>query len=222
MRVLVAEDDGALRDVLQRGLREAGYVVDTVADGEAASVALRHNDYEVAVLDWRMPKRSGVEVTMLARRGGVVTPILMLTARDALSDRVEGLQSGADDYLVKPFEFAELVARLHALQRRPALRFAQAISCGDLEFDPGTRELHGPRGPITLTAIEGSLVELLLRRSPSVVTRSMIASQVWDDRADVVGSNTVEVHVARLRAKLKGCAARIETVRGVGYRIVAG
>lgn len=221
LRILVAEDDRALREVLQRGLREAGYVVDVVSDGEAASVALSHHEYAAAVLDWRMPNRSGLEVTTLARRRGVLTPIILLTARDALGDRVEGLNAGADDYLVKPFEFTELVARLQALQRRPALKFASAVRCGDLEFDPGTREFRGAGQLLSLTTTEASLLELLLRRSPSVVTRASIATHVWDDGGDTIGSNALEVHVARLRSKLGACVARIETVRGVGYRVVA-
>src|SRR5580692_3758055 len=114
MRILVAEDDRTLREVLQRGLREVGYIVDVVADGESATTMLKDNEYEVAILDWRMPKRSGVEALSLVRRSGVTTPILILTARDAPTDRVEGLNAGADDYLVKPFDFDELVARLQA------------------------------------------------------------------------------------------------------------
>src|SRR5271154_101608 len=121
MRILVAEDDAALRSVLERGLRENGYVVDAVADGKAADLYLRSYDYEVAVIDWRMPGLSGLEVVEQARRRGARTPILMLTARDSTSDRITGLNGGADDYLVKPFEFGELLARLRALQRRPAL-----------------------------------------------------------------------------------------------------
>src|SRR5580700_3544116 len=121
MRVLVAEDDAALRSVLERGLRENGYVVDAVADGTAALRHLRSYDYDVAVLDWRMPQQTGIEVVAAARSLGDRTPILMLTARDAPSDKVAGLNGGADDYLVKPFDFSELVARIHALQRRPSL-----------------------------------------------------------------------------------------------------
>ncbi len=221
MRILVAEDDRTLREVLQRGLREAGYVVDAVADGEAATVLLKENEYEVAILDWRMPKRSGIETLALARSGGDTTPILILTARDAPLDRVEGLNTGADDYLVKPFDFAELVARLQALQRRPALRFTKEIRCGDLQFDSATRELRGAGEAIELTATERLLIELLMRRSPAAVSRRTIANQVWSDRADVVGSNTIEVHIARIRSKLVRCETKIETIRGFGYRVVA-
>jgi DNA-binding response OmpR family regulator len=220
MRVLVAEDDPGLRSVLERGLREQGYVVDAVADGSAALSYLRSYSYEVAVLDWRMPKQSGLDVVAAMRARGDRTPVLMLTARDATEDRVEGLNQGADDYLVKPFSFAELVARLSALQRRPALSIDPVLSCGDLEFDPATRvvSLHGE--PVTLTTIETGLIELLMRRAPAVVNRRTIAVQVWDDEADAVGSNTIDVHVGRLRAKLGEASTRIETVRGVGYRLV--
>jgi len=221
MRVLVAEDDPALRAVLTRGLQENGYTVDAVSDGVAALVHLRTYDYEVAVLDWRMPAKTGLEALAEARTAGVRTPILILTARDTAADRVEGLNTGADDYLVKPFHFDELLARLHALQRRPALRFGPTLECGDLRFDPASRELTKGGHPIVLTATETGIMEVLLRRAPAVVTRRSIALQVWDMEADAVGSNTIDVHIARLRHKLKDGGTRIETVRGSGYRMVA-
>jgi two-component system response regulator MprA len=220
MRVLVAEDDPGLRSVLERGLREHGYVVDAVEDGAAALAYLRSYEYEVAVLDWRMPATTGIEVVRAMRARGDRTPVLMLTARDATEDRVEGLNGGADDYLVKPFTFAELTARLSALQRRPPLALDPVLACGDLTFDPTTRMASGPEGPLSLTATETALLELLLRRAPAPVNRRTIAIQVWDDEADPVGSNTIDVHVGRLRGKLADTSARIETVRGFGYRIV--
>jgi len=210
-----------LRSVLERGLVERGYVVDAVTDGAAALRHLRAYDYDVAVLDWRMPERTGIEVVAEARSQGNRTPILMLTARDAPADRVAGLNGGADDYLVKPFDFSELVARIHALQRRPPLTVDPVVACADLRFDPATREVSVAGARVSLTAIETSLVELLLRRSPNVLTRRVIATQVWEDEAEAVGSNTIDVHVARLRAKLSESTACIETVRGVGYRMVA-
>ena len=222
MRVLVAEDDGPLRSVLERGLRENGYVVDAVADGDAAALYLRTYEYELVVLDWRMPGLSGVEVIEQARRREVHTPILLLTARDTVTDRIAGLNSGADDYLIKPFDFGELVARLQALQRRPAVSMGPLLACGDLEFDPAGRTATVGGRPVNLTGTEMGLLEILLRRSPSVVTRRQMALHVWSDEADAVGSNTIEVHLARLRAKLSAGAARIETVRGTGYRLVAG
>ena len=221
MRVLVAEDDAALRTVLQRGLRENGYVVDAVADGEAAVKWLRAYEHEVAILDWRMPLKSGIEVVDEVRRLGVKTPILMLTARDAPVDRVAGLHAGADDYLVKPFDFDELLARLTALQRRPALSVAPRITVGDMCFDPATRELSVAGSLVALTTTELSILELLLRRFPAVVTRRSIALQVWDDEADAIGSNTIDVHIGRLRSKVADSTARIQTVRGSGYRLVS-
>jgi DNA-binding response OmpR family regulator len=220
VRVLVAEDDEALRSVLERGLREHGYVVDAVANGAAALRYMQAYDYVAAVLDWRMPEQSGIEVVAEARRRGDRTPILMLTARDAPVDRVEGLNSGADDYLIKPFDFSELLARLGALQRRPPLSLDPVLSCGDLRFDPSTREVTIAGERMSLTTIETSILELLLRRAPAVVTRRMIATQVWDDEADAVGSNTIEVHVGRMRSKLAHSRTRVETVRGIGYRLV--
>jgi two-component system OmpR family response regulator len=222
VRVLVAEDDPGLRSVLERGLREHGYVVDAVVDGEEALAYLRSYAYEVVVLDWRMPNITGLEVVRQMRARGNRTPVLMLTARDATQDRVEGLNQGADDYLVKPFTFAELNARLSALQRRPPLALAPVLECGDLAFDPGTRIATRDGKTLHLTVIESGLLELLLRRSPAAVNRQTIAVQVWDDEADPVGSNTIDVHMGRLRSKLAGATARIETVRGFGYRIVPG
>ena len=216
----MAEDDAALRSVLERGLRENGYVVDAVADGAAALRYLRAYDYDVAVLDWRMPERAGIEVVAEARSRGNRTPILMLTARDTPADRVAGLNEGADDYLVKPFDFAELVARVQALQRRPPLAIGPVLVCGTLRFDPATRKATVSEKPVALTAIESGLVELLLRRSPSVLTRQTIAVQVWENEADAVGSNTIDVHIGRLRAKLDRSSAQIETVRGTGYRMI--
>jgi DNA-binding response OmpR family regulator len=218
--VLVAEDDNGLRDVLARGLRENDYVVDAVADGAEAIRFLRSYEYELAVLDWRMPVMSGLEVVRWIRRQQRRTPVLLLTARDAHADRVTGLDQGADDYLVKPFDFAELLARMRALQRRPAAVQQPEIVVGDLRFDPATRQvLVGGQQPI-LTAIEYGILELLVRRSPAVVPRRSIALNVWADEADAMGSNTIDVHLARLRAKLAGGMVRIETVRGVGYRLV--
>jgi DNA-binding response OmpR family regulator len=220
VRVLVAEDDPGLRSVLERGMRANGYVVDAVEDGERALAFLRTYDYEVAVLDWRMPGTSGLEVIRELRRRSSAIPILMLTARDTANDRVTGLDEGADDYLVKPFDFDELLARIRALQRRsPALQ-APRLIVGDLEYYPSTREVHiGSKQP-TLTATELSILEILMRRAPSVVERRAIALHVWDEEADALGSNTIDVHLARLRAKLAAGHVRIETLRGVGYRIV--
>jgi DNA-binding response OmpR family regulator len=222
VRVLVAEDDPGLRSVLERGLRRSGYVVDAVPDGDRALRYLRGYDYEVAVLDWRMPGTSGMDVVRQIRRLGSRVPVLMLTARDTTADRVEGLDAGADDYLVKPFEFAELLARLRALQRRPAVPLEPVLAVGDLTYDPPTHQVRRGEEELALTGRERAILELLMRRYPSVVERRSIALQVWDDEAEAVGSNTIDVHLARLRAKLAGSAVRIETVRGIGYRLVPG
>jgi DNA-binding response OmpR family regulator len=221
MRVLVAEDDAGLRSVIERGLKENGYIVDAVPDGEIAARYFDAYDYDAAVLDWRMPKRSGLELVQQLRRRGDRTPLLMLTARDAASDRITGLDTGADDYLVKPFDFGELLARLRALQRRPGLTLGPVIECADLVFDPATRQVTVDGELVTLTSTEMSVLEILMRRSPAVVTRRAIAVQGWDDEADAVGSNTIDVHMGRLRAKLNGSQARIDTVRGSGYRLVS-
>jgi DNA-binding response OmpR family regulator len=220
VRVLVAEDDSALRSVLGRGLRESGYVVDEVADGKSALDYIRIYDYEAAVIDWRMPAMSGLDVVRELRKRGSSLPILMLTALDAPSDRVTGLDEGADDYLIKPFDFAELLARLRALQRRPPALQTPQLCIGNLEFDPATREVRvGPDRP-RLTGTELSILEILMRRSPAVVPRRSIALHVWDEEADALGSNTIDVHMARLRAKLALAVVRIETIRGIGYRLV--
>ena len=221
MRVLVAEDDAGLRSVLERGLRENGYAVDAVADGDEALTYLRAYPYAAAVVDWRMPGRSGVEVVQEARRRGLAPPILMLTARDTTADRVTGLDAGADDYLVKPFDFGELLARLRALLRRPGDVRLPVLRCGDLVLDPATHEVYLAGSELALTTREFAILELLMRRAPEVVERRTIAVQVWDEEAAALGSNTIDVHVARLRAKLSGGGAGIETVRSVGYRIVA-
>ncbi len=217
MRVLVAEDDDALRAVLERGLQRAGYVVDSVSNGSDALAYLRAYEYEVVVLDWRMPVMSGLEVLQSLRRSGVVVPVLMLTARDMPADRVLGLDEGADDYVVKPFDFPELLARLRALQRRPSEAHPPRLSVGDLAYEPATRVVTAGGIEIGLTQIELGVLEVLLYRSPSVVTRRSIALHVWQDEADAVGSNTIDVHVARLRSKLSGANVRIQTHRGVGY-----
>ena len=221
MRVLVAEDDTGLCDVLARGLREHDYVVDAVRDGEDAVRYLRSYSYELVILDWRMPGMSGIDVVRWMRRHNQPAPVLMLTARDAHADRVTGLDEGADDYLVKPFDFAELLARMRALLRRPPAVQQPELVVGDLRFDPATREVRiGSHRPV-LTATEFGILELLVRKSPAVVPRRSIAVNVWDDEADAMGSNTIDVHLARLRAKLAGGMVRIVTVRGVGYRLVA-
>lgn len=222
MRLLVAEDDSDLRDVLERGLAEAGYVVDGVADGQAALDYLRTYTYAACICDWRMPVREGIDVVGQVRRLGLKIPFLMLTARDAPTDRVAALDEGADDYLVKPFDYGELLARIRALIRRADGSPDPVLRSGSLSLDPATRETHCSGTRINLTPREFAILELLLRKAPAVVHRSAIAIQAWPDEAEAVGSNTIDVHVARLRSKITSSDARIETVRGMGYRLVAG
>jgi len=222
MRVLVAEDDGSLGEVLAAGLRNHGYVVDLVTDGNLALSYSRCYDYAVAVLDWLMPAVSGIDVVRHLRRSGIQTPVLLISGKTTPEDRVAGLDAGADDYLVKPFVFVELLARVRALQRRPPDVLPPRLVVGDLEWDPASREVRfGDRRPM-LTSTEVGILETLMRFSPAVADRRQIAQHVWTNEIDTLSSNTIDVHLARLRAKLTGSAVRIETVRGVGYRIVAG
>lgn len=219
MRILVAEDDPALRAVLVEGLQDFGYQVDAAADGEEAIHQLRFYGYDVAIVDWRMPRVSGLEVVSWARRQDKQTAILMLTARDTVRDRIEGLDSGADDYLVKPFDFGELVARVRALQRRPRAVDAPVVRRGALELDPVRREVRREGQPLNLTATEYLILEVLLRRSPGLVTRQAIAEHGWQDETAPLGSNTIDVQISRIRAKLGDAGVRVVTVRGAGYRL---
>ena len=219
MRVLVAEDDPGLRDVLTQGLEEAGYFVDSVDAGDHAIDQLRFYDYDVAVIDWRMPRVSGLDVVTWARRHNHAAGLLMLTARDTPSDRIQGLDSGADDYLVKPFDFGELLARIRALQRRPRNVDAPVIARGLLQLDPVRREVSVNGSVLNLTATEYGILELLMRRSPAVVDRKTIAEHAWRDETAPLGSNAIDVQLSRLRAKIANTSTRIVTVRGAGYRL---
>ncbi len=219
MRLLVAEDDAALLSVLVRGLRQHGYLVDTAARGDDALHRLGVGDYAAAVLDWRMPGIDGLEVIAAARRRGWHLPILLLTARDTPEERILGLDAGADDYLVKPFDFGELLARLRALLRRGGAAAGPTLRVAGLQLDPSAREVRtGPRA-VTLTPREYAILELLMRRAGAVVTRQSIAEHAWP-AADATW-NAIEAHMARLRSKLGGDArVSILAVRGVGYRLV--
>jgi two-component system, OmpR family, response regulator len=219
MRVLVAEDDSALRDVLVLGLEDQGYNVDAVDRGDDAIDQLKWYDYDVAIIDWRMPGAPGVDVVAWARKHDKPTAILMLTARDTHSDRIQGLDAGADDYLVKPFDFGELLARIRALQRRPRGVDAPVIARGRMTLDPVRRAVAVNGEPLNLTPTEYQILELLMRRSPAVVDRKAIAEHAWQDETDPLGSNAIDVQLSRLRAKLPRADVRIVTVRGAGYRL---
>lgn len=219
VRVMVAEDDPGLREVLVQGLEEAGYFVDAASDGAEAIDLLLFYEYDVAVIDWRMPNTTGLEVVAWVRRHNHQSALLMLTARDTPDDRIAGLDAGADDYLVKPFDFGELLARVRALQRRPRNVDKPVITRGRLALDPMRRTVLMQGEPVNLTATEYSILELLMRRSPSVVDRKAIAEHAWRDETQPLGSNAIDVQLSRLRAKIPNAGVRIVTVRGSGYRL---
>ena len=219
MRILVAEDDRSLREILVLGLEDNGFRVDAVERGDDAIDQLKFYEYDVAILDWRMPGASGIDVVRWARRHDRPTALLMLTARDAPPDRISGLDAGADDYLVKPFDFGELLARIRALQRRPRGVDAPVIARGRVTLDPVTRVAAVDGRALALTVTEYNILELLMRRSPAVVDRRAIAEHGWRDETDPLGSNAIDVQESRLRAKIPDAGVRIVTVRGAGYRL---
>ncbi len=219
MRILVAEDDAGLREILVLGLQDAGYHVDAVERGDDAIDQLKWYEYDVAVIDWRMPGAEGIDVVAWARKHERPTGLLMLTARDTPADRIRGLDTGADDYLVKPFDFGELLARVRALQRRPRGVDQPVIRVGSLALDPVTHSVTASGHDLGLTSTEYKILELLMRRSPAVVDRKAIAEHAWADETDPLGSNAIDVQVSRLRAKLPEAGVHIVTVRGAGYRI---
>jgi two-component system OmpR family response regulator len=222
MRVLVVEDERALADGLRRGLETEGFAADLAHDGiDGLHLALEHA-YDAIVLDLMLPGMNGFQVCGALRDAGVWTPIVVLTAKDGEYDEAEALDTGADDYVTKPFSYVALVARVRALIRRGAGERPPILEAGNLRFDPGARRAWRGETEVRLTAREASLLEFLLRRAGQVVSKTEILDHVWDDRFDG-DLNIVEVHVRHLRNKLDrpfGCAA-IETVRGAGYRLAA-
>jgi two-component system copper resistance phosphate regulon response regulator CusR len=223
MRILVAEDDALLAHSLAKGLRERAHAVDLVGDGDAAVMQGVLNEYDVIVLDVMLPKRDGFDVARTLRSRAVQAPILMLTARDRLGDKVEGLDAGADDYLTKPFEFEELMARLRALYRRLPSLAPSVVVVGDLTIDV-RRQLATRAGrALSLTSKEYAMLEFLARHAGTVVTRAQIVAHVWDDNHDPF-SNALEVCIGRLRRKVDdgATAPLIHTRRGAGYTLTAG
>lgn len=221
MRILVVEDDPDLARLVHDGLERAGHGVDVAESGEAALDDVDDAAYDAIVLDVMLPGIDGFEVCRRLRRRGVNAPILMLTARDAIADRVGGLDAGADDYLVKPFAFAELLARLRALARRPPAAFEPILTAGEIRLDPATRRVWRGDEEIELTRREFAVLDYLMRNPGRVLTRAMIVDRVWD--YDFPNStNVVDVHVGAIRRKLGDTAADglIQTVRGVGYRLL--
>ncbi len=220
MRILVVDDDLRLCSVLERGLTEEGYAVDVARDGEEGQYFAETQPYDAVILDVMMPKRDGFAVCRNLRAGGNETPILMLTAKDAVPDRVTGLDSGADDYLVKPFAFDELVARVRALTRRQAPSRSTVLTFGDLVLDTVPRRVRRGGEEIELTSKEYAVLEYFLRNPGAVITRGMLEEHAWNNDFDSV-SNLVDVYIRRLRAKIDrvGEESIIETVRGAGYRL---
>jgi DNA-binding response OmpR family regulator len=222
MRLLVVEDEPAAAALLAKGLREQSYAVDVAPDGQHATRLLTINEYDVVILDLMLPGISGLEVCRRIREGGRHVPVLMLTARDGVDDRVAGLDAGADDYLAKPFHFPELLARLRALLRRRSTVMRAVLQVADLTIDPRARRVDRAGRPIPLTAKEYALLEYLASREGEVVTRADIAAHVWDDSYDSV-SNLIDVYIQRLRRKIDdgGAVRLIHTRRGAGYALTA-
>ena len=221
MKILVVDDERAVRDALRRALELQGYEVDLAADGEEALARLGADGHpDAVVLDILMPGIDGLEVCRRIRRSGDSVPVLMLTARDAVGDRVEGLDAGADDYLVKPFALEELLARVRALIRRGTPSLDGVLRFADLELDPGTREVRRDRDVIELTRTEFNLLELFMTNPKQVLTRSIIFERVWGYDFGFA-SNSLDVYIGYLRRKTEaGDRPRlIQTVRGVGYAL---
>jgi two-component system OmpR family response regulator len=216
MRVLVVEDEPKMADVLARGLREEGYAADVAGTGEDALWMARAVDYDAIVLDVMLPGMDGMETCRSLRAAGVWSPVLMLTARDAVGDRITGLDAGADDYVLKPFSFGELLARLRALVRRAPHERPAVIQIGDLRLDPAARRAWRRENELQLSAKSFALLEAFMRRPGQVLSRDQLLDAAWD-MAFESRSNIVDVYVRSLRTQIG--TTTIETVRGVGYRL---
>ncbi len=222
MRILLVDDDKKLCDTVKRGLEENAYAVDCVHDGEDGNYYAEVTPYDLIILDVMMPKKDGLEVCRALRLKKITTPILMLTAKDAVDDRVRGLDTGADDYLVKPFAFAELLARVRALLRRKGDSKSSRLRVGDLVLDTATREVRWKNRLTDLTTKEFAILEYLMHHPNEVLTRTMIEEHAWDYDLDSI-SNLVDVYIRRIRQKIDPDLGKriITTIRGAGYRIKA-
>lgn len=218
MRLLLLEDEDTLAGLVAAGLGQAGFTVDRAASLAEAGELAEHYDYDAMVFDRGLPDGDALSLVRALRRGKTMTPVLLLTARDTVEDRIEGLNTGADDYLAKPFALNELVARLRALLRRPALSVSPLLGLGNLVFDPGERTATAGGRPLSLSPLESNALELLLRRPGKVARRGQLEHGLYD-AGTVIGSNTIEVLMHRLRRKLEqaDCDCDIVTVRGLGY-----
>jgi DNA-binding response OmpR family regulator len=218
MRVLLVEDELGIAQFIVQGLKETGYTIGYAADGQAGQNLVDINEYDIIILDIMLPKINGLQLLQQIRLAKILTPVLLLTARDTVEDRVTGLDLGADDYLVKPFAFSELLARLRALQRRPPLQFDTVLQTGDLVMNVIKREVRRGDSLIVLSPLEYNLLEYLMRNSDRVLTRTQIGERVWN--LDFChNSNTLDVYIGYLRRKIdKGYSqALIHTIRGIGY-----
>jgi len=222
MKILVVEDEAKLAESIERGLNHKGYAVDVVSDGEKAltRMSIHRDDYDVIILDLMLPTMDGLTICKTARERGVTTPILVLTARNETETKVELLLAGADDYLVKPFSFDELCARIQALLRRPTEALPQVLHIDDIELNPNEHTVHRDGKEIPLTLKEFGLLEYFMRHPNQVINREDLLSHLWDFNYTSF-SNVVDVHVKNLRRKLDaaGNAGILETIRGIGYRI---
>lgn len=220
MRILVIEDDEPLRELLRRGLSEDGHVTDTLPDGRECGAYLESTDYDALILDLNLPHEDGLSILRRLRASGRTTPVLILTARDGTSDVVAGLDSGADDYLRKPFAFDELEARLRSLARRPRDYGNDVLRAGDLVFDRASRQARRGSREISLTAKESIFLEALMQNAGRVVSRRALEDRLWDRESDRI-SNVLDVYARRLRNKLRagGESQLIHTVRGVGFAL---
>lgn len=222
MKVLIVEDEVKLAIALARGLTLKGYTADVVHDGQLAldRILAREAEYDIMILDLMLPKVDGAEVCLTLRERGIAIPILVLTAKETTENKVNLLTIGADDYLVKPFAFAELVARMKAILRRPAVVEAESLRVGPIVIDTATRVVTAGNAVLNLTRKEYAILECLIRHHGVVVHREKLLSKLWDDNFDA-GSNVLDVHVKNIRKKLHAANVEnvLQTVRGVGYRI---
>ena len=220
MKLLLVEDNKKLAENLKQGLNQEGYAIDVIEDGTVAErrILVNRDEYDLIILDRMLPGKDGVSVCKSWRENGVIVPVLMLTALSTTEDKVTGLDSGADDYLAKPFSFKELIARVHALLRRPKQSFPDILDLGDVKIDTASRVVTYKNKPISLTLKEFMVLEYLVRNKNKVVTRDELYSHAWDF-ADSSFSNTVDVHIKNLRRKIHDNGKIIQTIRGVGYKI---
>jgi DNA-binding response OmpR family regulator len=220
MRILITEDEKDMADSLARGLRQQGYAADIAYDGEEALVQTEVNDYDLVILDLNLPKIDGMEVCRRIRGSGSPTSILMLTARTSFSDRITGLDQGADDYLVKPFHFPELLARVRALLRREGKSGHPIVRMGDLVLDPNALKGFFKGIEITLTVKEFAILEYLMRNAGRIVSQEELLEHVWDEQANLF-TNSIKVHIKNIRKKLDavGGSGLLSTVKGRGYRL---